>query len=169
MLKLLKVNMLEQVKGLKKPFMMADDTRFLYDSILTNDWRHVLRLVRKDRNLVFKVNEQKELPLTIAFKHEAYESAGILMKYGSPHPSCPDNVENCKEYVAALVKGHLYEADYDLASSDQDTDRDRNQINSVKSSTNEDNEGLQLAQMEAITENLDLTFERGVLEQITRI
>jgi len=32
---------------------------------------------------VYEVNEKKELPLFMAFKHEAYESAGVLMKYGA--------------------------------------------------------------------------------------
>ena len=100
--------------------MMADDTRQLHDSIKQDDWRHVLRLCRKDKTIVHECTEKKELPLFMAFKHEAYESAGVLMKYGAQHPSCPDNVQKCKEYVADLVKGQLYEDDYDVIDPDSE-------------------------------------------------
>jgi len=36
------------------------------------------------------------------------------MRFGAGHPSCPENIEKCKSFIEALVKGNLYEADYDL-------------------------------------------------------
>ena len=69
---------------------------------------------------MYEVNEKKQFPLFLAFRYNSHESAGVLMKYGASHPSCPENVQKCKEYVADLVKGQLYEDNYDVIDPESD-------------------------------------------------
>ena len=56
------------------------------------------------------------------------------------------------------MKGQLYEDNYDVIDPDSENqDQD-------EPATNEGNQALQLTQMEAIIDNLDPTFDRGVLD-----
>ena len=49
----------KRVNEMQKPFVMDDDTRSFFDSVLTNDWQNVLRLCRKVQNIVNKTNEKE--------------------------------------------------------------------------------------------------------------
>ena len=48
-----------KVHEMQKPYVMDDDTRSFFDSVLTNDWQNVLRLCRKVHNVVNKTNEKE--------------------------------------------------------------------------------------------------------------
>lgn len=136
--------------------MMSDDIRQLFESVRINDWQNCLRLCRKNSSMVHEINQKKQKPLYIAFKHESYESAGVLMRFGAKHLSCPENLDKVKAYMEDLVKHNLYTSEYDLEKL-TDSEEDRGIL------------ALQLRQMSAIFDHLDPEFDRSVLEQIQNV
>lgn len=78
------------VTNYEKPYLAL--TLPIHSAILNNHFKHVIRLIEKDKSFLFQVNSEGETPLHVAFRRQADPGIIDFLLMNHPFPSEIDKV-----------------------------------------------------------------------------